>query len=512
MPSSLYLINPRSTGASYFGAEVFARYGFPGAQAIADLATVTVAALAPAGWSLSICDEHISPIDFDHPADFVGITGKVTQAHRMLEVAAEFRRRGKVVLLGGPCVSLSPELFCGHCDILVRGELESIAHELFTDLELGRWKSEYFGDRGGLALTPMPRWDLYPTERALSGCIQTSRGCPFECEFCDVIQYLGRQQRVKPIPQILAELDVLYEHGFRTIFLADDNFTAPRRQTKEILAALRDWNRTRPAGSVAFNTQVSIDAARDSELLQLLAAAGMNTVFIGIETPNEESLRETRKRQNVGVDVRARVHLFLEQGIAVTAGMIVGFDHDGPDIFARQFEFAMSLPVAVFSIGALVAPAATPLYERMKAAGRLISGGSEVAACPWDTNIVPARMSRQELLQGLQWLCHELYTPENFGKRVLNMIEALPVTPGPDDRLVMARRRIESEALLVIKKATELGAGERRMMRELLGKIQEKPSARRLVLRALLRYAQIRYLYDSAQSPGGSEFPVQASR
>jgi radical SAM superfamily enzyme YgiQ (UPF0313 family) len=251
VPRSLYLINPRPLGASYFGAEVFEQAGFARAQGIADLATVTVAALAPPDWDVSVCDEYIAPLDFDHPADFVGITGKVTQAIRMLEVAAEFRRRGKTVLIGGPYASLAPEVFRGRCDILVTGELETISARFFADLERDTWQPEYIGSKADLATSPMPRWDLYPTERALIGCVQTSRGCPFECEFCDVIQYLGRQQRVKPIPQVLAELDRLYAYGFRSVFLADDNFTVYRRRAKELLAALRDWNRSRAAGRVS---------------------------------------------------------------------------------------------------------------------------------------------------------------------------------------------------------------------------------------------------------------------
>jgi radical SAM superfamily enzyme YgiQ (UPF0313 family) len=502
VPNSLYLINPRAKGGSYFGAEVFARYGFPHSQGIADLAAVTIAALAPSGWNVSICDEHISSIDFDHKANFIGITGKVTQAGRMLEVAAEFRRRGKTVLMGGPCASLSPELFRGHCDILVTGELETIAAEFFADLESGNWKPEYAAGRADLATSPMPRWDLYPTERALSGCVQTSRGCPFECEFCDVIQYLGRQQRIKPIPQILAELDVLYQYGFRTVFLADDNFTVYRRQAKEILSALCDWNRGRPAGPVAFNTQVSIDAARDPELLQMLSTGGMRNVFIGIETPNQESLKETRKRQNVGIDLLKQVSAFVEQGISVTGGMIVGFDHDGPDIFTRQFEFAMASPIPIFSLGALVAPAATPLYERMQRAGRLVPGGTEAAASPWDTNIIPARMTREQLLQGLRWLCRELYKPANFGRRVLQMIDSFPLSPPVADKLAAAQRPIESEVMLIIRKVMEQGAEERDMMAELLRKIQKKPSTRRPVLQALFRYAQVRSLYESEEWAG----------
>jgi hypothetical protein len=500
----LYVVNPRAPGASYFGAEVFARSGFGDAQGIADLTAVTVAAMAPPDWDVSVCDEHITPIDFGHPAAFVAITGKVTQAVRMLEVAAEFRRRGKTVLMGGPCVSLSPEVFRGCCDSLVIGEMESIATQVFDDLGRGRWRDEYAGGSADLALTPMPRWDLYPTDRALAGAVQTSRGCPFECEFCDVIQYLGRRQRFKPVTQILAELDVLYRCGFRTVFLADDNFSVHRRHARQILAALRDWNTGRTQGRVAFNTQLSIDTARDPALLRMLAEAGMRNVFVGIETSNEESLRETKKRQNVGVDLLARVREFLAHGISVTSGMIVGFDHDGPESFARQFEFAMASPIPIFSVGALVAPAATPLHERLRQAGRLIREAPEVAGSPWDTNIVPARMTRDELLTGLRRLCRDLYAPENFGQRVLQMIDAWPVAPVVPDPGEPERRPIESEAMLVIRKVTARGPAEQRMMAAVARRLRDKPSARKPVLQALFRYAQVRCLQESAEAAGGA--------
>lgn len=252
---------------------------------------------------------------------------------------------------------------------------------------------------------------------------------------------------------------------------------------------------------MAFNTQVSIDAARDPELLELLSVAGMRNVFIGIETPNQDSLKESRKRQNLGVDLLAQVHRFVDHGISVSGGMIVGFDHDGPDIFTRQFEFAMASPIPIFSLGALVAPAATPLHDRMQAEGRLIPGGPEVAAFPWDTNIIPARMTRQELLQGLRWLCHELYKPENFGLRVLQMIDALPSSPAaPEINAPSLQRPIEAEVMLVIKRMAEQGPEERRMMDTVVKKMQKKPSARRAALQALFRYAQVRYLYQSEGS------------
>ena len=503
MAKSLYLINPRSQIATYFGAECYEYFGFEPAQSIADLATATVAAMVPGDWQVDLCEEYVQPVDFDHPADFIGLTGKITQVSRMLEIAGEFRRRGKTVIIGGPFASLSPEVVREHCDVLVTGELEAIAETLFADLASGSWQPEYDGgDKPDLATSPLPRWDLYPNDRAVMGCVQTSRGCPFECEFCDVIQYLGRQQRHKSIDQIVAELDRMYEIGYRSVFLADDNLTAYRKKAKAILTAIRDWNAERLADPMAFNTQVSIDAARDAEIMQLLAEAGMTWVFIGIETPNEESLREAKKRQNVGIDLGDQIQVFFDHGIQVTAGMIVGFDHDGLDIFERQYDFAMSTPIPMFSLGALVAPAATPLHDRMEESGRLLKGGSEIAGSPWDTNILPTQMSREQLFAGLKWLCNELYSPANFGQRVLQMIDCMGPQRGPfkkENTALAARQRrpVEIQALAMLKKLIRRGPEERKMWKVVWEGMQEKPESETMVMEALFRYAQVRCLYET---------------
>lgn len=501
MGKSLYLINPRGKTPSYFGADVYAEWGLPPIQGIADLAIPTVAAMAPADFDVTLCDEYISPIDFDTAADYVGITGKITQGTRMIEVADEFRRRGKIVIIGGPYASLSPEVMRGHCDVLVRGEIEEIGAEFFADLRESAWKEEYVGDRPDLAGSPVPRWDLYPNDQTLIGCVQTSRGCPFECEFCDVIQYLGRNQRHKTVGQILTELDGLYALGYRAVFLADDNFTAYRKRAKELLAAIAEWNRRQSDGPVSFGTQVSIDAARDDEVLELCAAAGMTWVFIGIESPNEESLRESHKRQNVGVDLGARVQRFLDHGISVTGGMIVGFDADDLNIFQRQFDFAMSTPIPIFSLGALVAPAATPLYDRMKKSGRLRAEGTEVAATPWDTNIVPVRMSREQLLEGLKWLCNQLYQPANFGHRVIQLIDRLGPQRGPHLKLPgspAARnpRPVAQQGFNLLRRLIRLGPEEKAMWARVFAAAEKKPEAEPFVLEALARYAQIRCMYE----------------
>ncbi len=506
MPKSLYLINPRSEVPTYYGAEVHEHRGRKPAYLIADLGTVTVAAMAPRDWTVTICEEHVEPVDFDTPADYIGLTGKLNQASRMVAIADQFRERGKTVIIGGPYASLCPESFRGRCDILVVGELEGMSEELFSDLESGNWKEEYVNeDKPDLTSSPLPRWDLYPNDRAMAGCVQTSRGCPFECEFCDVIQYLGRKQRHKSVDQILAECEQLYEIGYRAIFLADDNFTVYRRRAKEVLAALADWNESKASGPMSFGTQVSIDAVRDPEIMQGLAKAGMSFVFVGIETPNEESLKEAKKRQNVGTNLADDVQVFLDYGIGVIGGMIVGFDSDDHDIFQQHYDFAMQTAIPFLSLGALVAPVSTPLHDRMTASGRIVEGRIDHAGPPWETNIIPQRMTRDELMSGLKWLCNRLYTPEAFGQRMVQMIERMGPQRGPfrkrSDGQVARKgmRSVELEAMNLVKSLVRQGRRERKMWSRIWTAMLEKPGSEIAVMNFVHRYAQIRYLYEVGQ-------------
>lgn len=506
MAPSIYLINPKPDFPTYYSAEVFGAWAQKPAILIADLAVTAVAAMAPRNFHVTLCDENVTPVDFNSPADFIGITGKVSQWERMKAIAREFReKRGKIVLMGGPNVSLSPEAARPHCDILVRGEAEDISAQLFADLASGSWRSEYVGTKPDLRSCPQPRWDLYPNQRTFLGTVQTSRGCPFECEFCDVIQYLGRKQRHKPPSQVLSELDRLYELGYRRVFLADDNFTVERSKAKELLDALRSWNRARPAGHVHFTTQVSIDAARDDELLRMCAEAGLVQVFIGIETPNLESLRETKKRQNLKRDLRGDVERFLEFGISVNAGMIVGFDADEHDIFDRQFEFAMSTPIPLFSLGALVASAATPLYDRLARAGRLAGredGSAGVPAAPWETNIVPAGMSRDQLLEGARNLCNSLYAPAAFGERVLRYIRLFGARRDPGREAAMMdlsrMRDVDVEGMALLSQLSTLSREDRLMWGRVRAALNRRPELTELVVPLMIQYLQVRFMYQQA--------------
>ncbi len=318
-----------------------------------------------------------------------------------------------------------------------------------------------------------------------------------------MIEYLGRNQRHKPVPNVLAELDDLYRLGYRSVFLADDNFTVVRRRAKELLVALREWNDRQTDGKVTFSTQLSIDSAKDDELLRLAAEAGLVLAFIGIETPNEESLRESSKRQNMGVDLVGQVGKLYDHGIAVIAGMIVGFDHDGPDIFRRQYEFATAAALPVVTLGALVAPAATRLHDRIEKEGRLMADGSEVAALPWSTNIRPKLLSQEELLAGIQWLANKLYSPEAFAGRVLDFVARVGERRDPKHRSGEAangaRRSVDRDGREIVKKLVALGPAEAKMAYKIFGAVSKKPAAFDFVKPWMFQYAQIRYMYERGQ-------------
>jgi len=500
MAKSIHLINPAADSVSYYGTEIFSASGLEPVSYMLDLTTATVAGLVPDDFEVSLCDETVQEVDFDVAADFIGITGKVSQWKRMQEIARRFRDRGKTVLIGGPHASLCPDLVRPHCDVLVRGEIEDIADELFSDLRDGTWKEEYIGTKTDLSRTPMPRLDLYPNDRALLGSIQTSRGCPFQCEFCDVIQYQGRKQRHKPVGRVIEELDQLYAYGYRYVFIADDNFTACRARVRELLAAVRDWNRERPGRSMGFCAQVSIDSARDDDLLQLLSDAGIVEVFIGIETPNEDSLREVKKRQNLKLDLVEQVERFLKFGIKVTGGMIVGFDADDPGIFQRQYEFAMSSPVPIFTLGPLVAPAATPLHARLEREGRLIEGESETVGGIWVTNVIPKKMTRDELLDGVKWLCNKLYDPRAYRKRIMRLVEVLNTRngarPSEDKSEIDPPRPVELQGIELIRRLALKGPSEARLVWKVLFTVMRHPELKEAISWYLIAYMQFRHAYD----------------
>ncbi len=506
MTKTIYIINPAADFPTYFGAEVYGAWGKQASVSVAELAITTLAAFVPPEFTIELCDENLEPARLDVDADYVALTGKVSQSVRMRELAEAYRARGKVVVIGGPFASLCPDQVRDCCDVLVRGEIEEIAPKLFADLLCGDFQQEYEGTRPSLDMSPIPRWDLYPNDRAKSGTVQTSRSCPFECEFCDVIEYLGRKQRHKRVEQVLEELDVLYAHGYRSVFMADDNFTAARNRAKSLLAAIRDWNLAQSDGHVTFVTQLSIDAAQDDEILRLCSEAGLTHAFVGIETPNEASLRGTNKKHNTGVNLVDQVKRFYAHGIAVFGGMIVGFDQDGPDIFQRQQDFLREAAIPFASVGTLVAPPATTLYRRLKEEGRLLEEAADTTATPWSTNMVPKLLTGEELLSGMRELTNEIYDPEVFCERVLDFIELLGERRDPrylasvgSGKLAAKAgpgRSIDQDGRKLLRVLRRLGPREAAMVTRILEAATHKPQAFEYVLYILHHYIQLRYMYD----------------
>lgn len=396
---------------------------------LASAGITTVAALLDGDFNIRLCDEMIEEVDFDDPSDVVAISMNVSQAARGIEIARRFRAMGRRVIMGGPHVSLAPGEFDGEADSLIIGEFETVASEVSRDLLAGALKPRYLCGQADLGRSPVPRWDLYRNDRAISGVIQTSRGCPFECSFCDVIQYLGRVQRHKPIANVLAEAQVLYDLGYRSINLSDDNFTVHRKKSRVLLEGLAGWNGRDGRQPVQFATQASIDLSRDAELIELCNMAGLRDIFVGIETSNEEALKEVKKRQNLRRDLVAEISRIVAGGLTVTGGMMVGFDHDDLGCFERQFEFGMALPVVNLRVSVLVAPIATPLYEKMAAEGRLFRDNTNFPGGDLWTNIEPRQMTRRQLAEGAIWLVEALHEPDNAIKRFEHLSAILAPPP-----------------------------------------------------------------------------------
>ncbi len=398
---------------------------------VAPVAIATVAAMAPPQIDVVLRDEALDPIDFDEPADYVGISANVSQVQRALEIAAQFRSRGVPVIIGGPHITLDPEAFAGACDVAVTGEFEAIAATFYADMIAGTLKPHYEGGRPSLTDSPVPAWELYDNERALVGVVQTSRGCPFSCNYCDVIQYLGRVQRHKTNDQVIAEVQRLYELGYNRIALADDNFTVYRRRATSLLEALTAWNGHDRRDHVIFATQVSIDVARDDDILRLCASAGVSNLFIGVETVNETALAAANKKQNLNTDMTAQLRKIVSHGLKVEAALMVGFDSDTKRIFDQQYEFSMQMPVGVFKISALMAPKATPFYDEMHKAGRLdlSDAESQFPGANLQTNLIPAQMSKAELLLGTKWLISRLSSPSAFWQRLQHIADIIGPNP-----------------------------------------------------------------------------------
>lgn len=418
----IVLVNPRFD-VSYWGLE----HALPvvrkrAAMPVAGLPLL--AALTPPRYNVSIADENVQPLDFDAlaRADIVGVTGMNVQRVRMRQILGELKRRGAFAVVGGPWATVQEGDFCELADVVFVGEAEVTWPQFLADHAAGcharRYEQSAFTD---MATVPAPRYDRLRMREYLFGSIQLSRGCPFQCEFCDVAVTFGRRARAKTGPQVIAELDELRRHHMPIVFIADDNLAGNRTAIKPLLRDIAGWQEAH-GYPIMFAAEASLDLAEDDELMQLMVAANIVSVFLGIESPNEDALRETRKFQNVraGRGLVDRVRTVERAGLEVWCGMILGFDHDDARIFEAQKTFLGEARIPSAMVGMLTAIPRTPLYARLAAEGRLDErdvGGA-------GTNVIPRRMTREDLSAGYRRLMRDLYEPDAYFRRVNDFIQA----------------------------------------------------------------------------------------
>jgi radical SAM superfamily enzyme YgiQ (UPF0313 family) len=410
------LINPRFP-TSFWGLN----HGLPllGKKAnMPVLALPTIAGLTPPEHEVVILDENLDDIDFDalEGFDIIGLTGMTVQRDRMREILVELHDRGHFVVVGGPWITVAEDWFVGLVNVIFIGEAEETWPQFLEDWKRGDYQTRYEqAEKTDVTRIPTPRYDLVPFRRYAMGCVQTSRGCPFECEFCDIIVIFGRRPRVKTPEQVVAEVAEQHRLGAHVVFLVDDNFIGNKKLAKGILRALIAWQHAN-GYPLAFFTEASLNLAEDDELLELMTEAGMVAVFIGIESPDEAALLETKKHQNVrGGTIVDRVHKIQDAGLEVYAGMIVGFDSDDAGVFDRQYEFLKEARIVGAMAGMLSAIPKTPLYERLEAEGRLDNAAADDPNIA--TNVIPLGMSREELRDGWVDLMERLYDAENYFDR-----------------------------------------------------------------------------------------------
>jgi radical SAM superfamily enzyme YgiQ (UPF0313 family) len=412
----IVLINPRFE-VSYWGMEHALQ--FMGKRANLPVACLPLlAALTPARHTVTLLDENVEPIDYDRvaKADIVGLTGMIVQRGRMREILTELKARDAFVVVGGPWISVKEDYFGDLADVIFVGEAEETWPRFLGEWQEGRHQKRYEqAARTDMTKVPVPRFDLLKMRHYLFGSVQFSRGCPFQCEFCDIIVTFGRRPRLKTSAQIIAELEALRAQKINIAFIVDDNLIGNK---KAIKALLRDLIAYQQSNGYYFDffTEASLDLAEDPELMDLMAEANIGCVFIGIESPNEKSLKETKKFQNVrpvGTLVE-RVQRIQKAGMEVWCGMIVGFDNDDATIFEAQREFIKEARIASVMLGMLSAIPKTPLYDRLAQEGRLDTSDEPA----YGTNVIPVQMTREELRDGYVQVMKDLYEPDAYFGRL----------------------------------------------------------------------------------------------
>ncbi|MDP2036379.1 MAG: B12-binding domain-containing radical SAM protein [Ignavibacteria bacterium] len=387
------------------------------------LGLLTVASMLPEEWNKKLIDMNVYQLkDSDILwADYVFISAMSIQSESAKQVIERCKTLNTKIVAGGPLFTSSSDDY-QQVDHLVLNEAEKTLPMFLKDLTEGNLKHKYTSeDWADITTTPLPLWDLVPMKNYSSMNIQYSRGCPFDCDFCDITVLYGRKPRTKTKEQVLAELDLLFYSGWRgPVFFVDDNFIGNKSKLKnEILPAIIDWNEKRN-NPFYFNTEVSINLADDEALLNLMVVANFEAVFIGIESPNEESLIECNKNQNRNRDLISSIKKIQEFGLEVQGGFIVGFDNDPPSIFEKLSSFIQESGIVTAMVGLLNAPKGTKLQKRLLSEGRMLKDftGNNT---DFSVNFIP-NMDTAELLKGYQKILNTIYSPKYYYERVTSFL------------------------------------------------------------------------------------------
>jgi len=416
------------------------------------LGLLTIAAMLPPHWEKKVVDLNVNSLREKDilEADYVLISAMSVQSESVSRVIDVCKTHGTKIIAGGPMFTGDPDSYL-HLDHLILNEAEITLPQFLSDLEKGSPRQVYGTEEyADLSLSPPPDFSLIDASAYAQLNLQYSRGCPFDCEFCEITSLLGRKVRTKSSNQILGELENIYQTGFRgNLFMVDDNFIGNRRKLKmDLLPAMSRWNEQH-GSPFTFTTEASIDLADDPELMQKMVGAGFEKVFVGIETVEQESLAECNKVHNMDRDLTESVHKIQLAGIEVTAGFIVGFDSDTPGIFQRQIKFIQQTGILTAMVGLLNAPNRTRLYERLRKEGR-ISDGFDGNNTNDSMNFIPI-MDREKLLAGFKSINQTIYSGKVYYERITQYLKRFQ--PG----VKASRRRTREQITALVRSVFYIG-------------------------------------------------------